>query len=65
MESTRTRERDAIVRSTARMSALRSETKRRRRPDAIALSVMVLLCLVWGVGHVAAKLGGLRLALRP
>jgi drug/metabolite transporter (DMT)-like permease len=28
-----------------------------RKPlDATAISVMVLLCLVWGVGHVAAKL---------
>ena len=27
----------------------------RRAPDATAVSVMVLLCLIWGVGHVAAK----------
>ena len=27
----------------------------RRAPDATAVSVMVLLCLIWGIGHVAAK----------
>ena len=27
----------------------------RQAPDATAISVMVLLCLIWGVGHVAAK----------
>src|SRR3970040_1200028 len=27
-----------------------------RKPlDATAVSVMVLLCLIWGIGHVAAK----------
>ncbi len=28
----------------------------RRVPDAMAVSVMVLLCLTWGMGHVAIKL---------
>jgi drug/metabolite transporter (DMT)-like permease len=38
-----------------------------RRPlDAAAVSLMVLLCLVWGVGHVAAKLAaeGISLVLQ-
>ena len=45
-----------------------------RKPvDAVALSTMIVLCLIWGLGHVAAKLaapgvsmilqGGLRCAI--
>jgi drug/metabolite transporter (DMT)-like permease len=30
----------------------------RRAVDATAVSVMVLLCMIWGVGHVAAKVTG-------
>ncbi len=30
-------------------------SEERRAPDITAVSVMVLLCLIWGVGHVAAK----------
>jgi len=35
-----------------------------RKPlDAAAVSVMVLLCLIWGVGHVAAKFAGQGISL--
>ena len=35
-----------------------------RRPvDAAGVSVMVLLCLIWGVGHVAAKFTGQGISL--
>ena len=35
----------------------------RKAIDATALSVMVLLCLIWGVGHVAAKFTGQGISL--
>jgi drug/metabolite transporter (DMT)-like permease len=35
----------------------------RKAIDATAVSVMVLLCLIWGVGHVAAKFAGQGISL--
>src|SRR5262245_32013617 len=35
----------------------------RKAVDATAVSVMVLLCLIWGVGHVAAKFAGQGISL--